>query len=273
MRRSDLYLALGAGGVIAAAAAVSPVAGMGLLGVTVAAAAVGVYRQLRRHTDADYAQLEALASLVGALGPSLPLPPLRGWAVSPDFGALLVETVLARRPRRLLELGSGVSTLLMAYAVRKAGRGDVIAIEHDAAHRRRVLELLERHGLRDRVRIVEAALAPLSLHGERHVWYDEATVRDAARAGDPFDLLVVDGPPVPPASRYPAIPVLRGSLSPGAVALLDDADRREARSNLTRWSEEDRGLRIERRPTEKGAAILRWPGGTSDGAAAEAAMG
>ena len=59
-----------------------------------------------------------------------------------------------------------------------------------------------------------------------------------------IDLLVVDGPPglLRPQARYPALPVLRERLSPGASILLDDTHRADEREIVRRWLDEVEGL-------------------------------
>src|ERR687891_1928258 len=74
-------------------------------------------RDLRRDPTADYPQTETLSSLLAVLRPRAPFPPFRGWAISPDFAVLLLTQVLTRRPARVVELGSGVSTLVLGYAL------------------------------------------------------------------------------------------------------------------------------------------------------------
>jgi predicted O-methyltransferase YrrM len=81
--------------------------------------------------DNLYQQLESLISVTSILSLRTPLPPMRGWAISPDFGVLLVAEILRKKPRQVLELGSGVSTLLIAYCLEKIGHGRVVSFDHD----------------------------------------------------------------------------------------------------------------------------------------------
>jgi hypothetical protein len=50
---------------------------------------------------------------------------------------------------------------------------------------------------------------------------------------------LVDGPPGygegMAASRYPALPALRGKLAPGALVVLDDAEREPEQRILAQW--------------------------------------
>ncbi len=42
-------------------------------------------------------------------------------AASPDFFKLLVETILSEKPKLVVELGSGISTILTGKALEKNG--------------------------------------------------------------------------------------------------------------------------------------------------------
>ena len=84
---------------------------------------------LHQQQAADYRQLEALASLLAVLHPRAPFPPFRGWAVGPDFAVLLLREALTQRPACVVALGSGVSTLVLGYALERTG-GRLVSVEH-----------------------------------------------------------------------------------------------------------------------------------------------
>lgn len=255
VRRDDVLAVLGVGLVLAAVGTLSLVAAVALAGAFTVAAVLGAYRSFRKHEKQDYRQLEALFSLFQVLPEGAALPPMRGWAASPDF-ALLVATRLAEhRPERVLECGSGVSTIVAGLTLRRNGRGTLVSLEHDEAWAERTRAMVRRQGLEDVVRVVHAPLASWSVGEEEERWYGT----EGLSPDDRFDAVIVDGPPEPPADRHPVLPVLRDRLSPGAVVLVDDAGRAAGSRDLRRWSEEVPGLAIEHVETEEGAAVLRWP--------------
>ncbi|WP_208596217.1 hypothetical protein [Vreelandella aquamarina] len=65
-----------------------------------------------------YAQLESLSWLQRRLTIKGQLPPLRGWATSPDVLLRLHAHIMATRPQVIVEFGSGASTLVIADALR-----------------------------------------------------------------------------------------------------------------------------------------------------------
>ena len=84
---------------------------------------------------------------------------------------------------------------------------------------------------------------------------------DAAMGGDLIDLLVVDGPPAFAdglgLARHPALPVLRDRLAPDATVVLDDVERPGEQEVLRRW-EDEFGLDF-RRDRHAGVAIATVP--------------
>jgi hypothetical protein len=159
--------------------------------------------------------------------------------------------------RRVLELGSGVSTVLLGRLLRTTG-GTLVAVEHDATWCAWVAERLAAEGLEATASVVHAPLGQRPEHALP--WFAPDGV-DAALAalGAPPDLLVVDGPPAFHAAealaRLPAVAELLERLAPEATIVLDDIARPGERAVLEQWERES-GLRFERRP-DAGIAIAR----------------
>jgi predicted O-methyltransferase YrrM len=222
-----------------------------------------VLRQLRDQTQ----EVEALVQLYRLLDPRAPMPSSGHWALNPTELLELWSVIELRRPRLVLELGSGVSSVWIGYALERH-RGRLVSLEHDPAYAERTRAHLRRHGLADVAEVRDAPLRPVSVDGESYRWYDPAAL--AGLSG--VDLLLVDGPPggTGPQARYPALPMLERLLSPRAWVLLDDVGRPEEREILRRWVDTVDGLRREpgtigqvavlsynRRPAEVAAVVPR----------------
>src|SRR5712692_7065808 len=80
--------------------------------VTVVQRLDAIEQTLYRAIDVLSGQIEALFSIFSIIHLRHPLPAMGHWAVSPDFARILVDVILDRKPGLILELGSGVSTLL-----------------------------------------------------------------------------------------------------------------------------------------------------------------
>ena len=133
----------------------------------------------------------------------------------------------ARGP--VLELGSGLTTLILATMVARRGL-PVWTLEHDSRFFRNTESKLKRYRLTN----VRLTLAPLRDYGD-FCWYDpplEAMPQN-------FGLIIADGPPGNvKGGRFGLLPVLRSHFAPGAVILLDDAERPQEREVLRQWTNE-----------------------------------
>jgi hypothetical protein len=131
---------------------------------------------------------------------------------------------------RIVECGSGVSTVLLARLLRERQSGALVAVEHDRHWAEVIQSQLERERLSS---IAQVIYAPLQ--GEAS-WYGLAG-RD--EIPDQVDLLIVDGPPAfEPrlgASRAPALPWFSEHLVADAAVVLDDIDRPGEQAVITRW--------------------------------------
>jgi hypothetical protein len=172
-------------------------------------------------------------------------------AMSPaGLATVATEVALAER-RVVVELGSGVSTVVLARLARELG-GRVFAVEHSPGWAGWVRRALERDGLEELATVIEAPLRPHPLSLSDAPWYDPDAL--GALPAEGIELLVVDGPPGygegMSRSRHPALPALEGRLAPGALVVLDDAEREGEREILDVW-ERDLPWRFDRRPGER----------------------
>lgn len=182
--------------------------------------------------DADRDALEILRPLLDAGG----YLPWSEWALRPAaLAAVCNEIVIADR-REVVELGSGVSTVVLGRLLGQRG-GRLSSVEHNPAWAHVVRGLLETDGLGDAVRLIEAPLEPHPLALDQAHWYPESAL---AQLPAEIDLLLVDGPPGNEEgierSRHPALPVLGERLGRGAMVVLDDAERPGEQGVLENWA-------------------------------------
>ncbi len=178
------------------------------------------------------------------------LPATRGWAASPDLLVVLVDLVITERPSLVVECGSGASTLWLALAMRRFEiDGRIIALDHDPVFGGKTRDILARHDVRDLAEVRDAPLESFSLDGETYSWYARRAWEDLTG----IDLLFVDGPPAATGhqARYPALPLLSGSLSPVATAVLDDLVVQDMQEVLRRWLDAYPDFGSEILPLEK----------------------
>jgi hypothetical protein len=212
----------------------------------------------------EVADLAAWMRLAPLLTDYLPYPQRE---LRPAGLAAALDEVLLGARTVLLQCGAGSSSVLLARLLARRGFGRLLAIEDDERQAAYVGSQLRREGLLHIARIVQAPLAPhpaavggLNWYAPQQV-YDE--VSDYVEQHGLIDMLLVGGPPSEELGaglvRYPALPVLRGALAPGATLLLDDIDRAGELTILTRWQEEF-DLRFRTNASTRLATAVFTPG-------------
>jgi len=223
---------------------------------TVQRVGTGLEKELKKEIRQTFRQLEALQNLSAVLPANDVLPATRVWAASPDLLLVLVDLVIAERPSLVVECGSGASTLWLALAMRRFGiDGRIIALDHDPVFGDKTRGLLARHDVADLAEVRDAPLESFSLNGETYSWYARRAWEDLKG----IDLLFIDGPPAITGqqARYPALPLLAGSLSPVATAVLDDLIVPDMQKVLRLWLDAYPDFDSEMLALEKQAAVLR----------------
>ncbi len=202
-----------------------------------------------------FAQYQAYYDLVRLIAPRKPLPPLRGWAASPDFLLQIASQVLSSGARTVVECSSGASTLVLARCCELNDRGHVFSLEHDLHYAENTRALLREQGLTDWATVIYAPLVPYMSLGGQH-WYSLENLHLDQKT---IDLLVIDGPPwhTAPLARYPALPVFKNNLASDCVIIIDDANRDEEKEMLTNWAIEFPEFEQSFLSTEKGCAMMR----------------
>jgi predicted O-methyltransferase YrrM len=214
-------------------------------------------KAIRREQDASYRQIESHVSLMTSLGLRAPLPAMRQtWAIAPDSAAFLVQVVLEFGVRAVLEVGSGLSTVLVAKALELTEGTSFISLEQDPKYLAKTLALLRSEGLESRVDLVEAPLQETLIGESVWQWYDQSRLEGLSG----IDLLIIDGPPsrTGDLARYPALPLLAPKLNDGALIFLDDARREDEAAILDRWVDEFPVVALDVPKLEKGVGLLQW---------------
>jgi len=209
-------------------------------------------RLANKRRDSVVSQLSAVLGLYHLFKPLAPYPPFGGWAIGGECAQLLVDLVLEKRPRWVLEAGSGLSTVLTAQALEMLGSpGHIISLEHDETWLDRSRAMLSDHGIGHRAEIIHAPLVPTKVGEEVFQWYDLSAVD----LPDEIQFIFVDGPPQATGllARYPVLPLLYSRLSEGGVLLMDDAARSDERQIVERWKQEFSNLEFRFHSDSKGS--------------------
>jgi len=181
------------------------------------------------------------------------------WSIDGVTAKCILDTIVERKPRVVLELGGGTSTVLIAAALQVIELPETrhIAVDHqqeflDATRRNVLLQHLSRE--------VEYWCCPVLPEDDKVApnWYGGLPERLGSTK---IDLLIVDGPPgnLQDQARRPALEVLAPYLAPGAVVILDDALRDDELKIVEKWCQDIPGITVELTSHGKGCARLKLP--------------
>ena len=188
-------------------------------------------RAVRADLARHFTQTEALLGLYYEIKPVRAFPATRTWVASPDLLRYLYLTVLRERPELILECGSGLSTVILAYGLRDSAHGGkVVAFEHLETFARQTTALLEEHELTSFAEVRFAPLSDVALGDETLPWYDPS-----ALPGEAIDLVLVDGPPGTPPPR-PGTRPFRSSVSSSPPTRSSCSTTTSVRRNVRWWS-------------------------------------
>jgi len=197
-----------------------------------------------------YRQSEIYAQLLNELSFTQAIPPTRSWAASPDLLMTLVTEVRTRKPKLIVELGSGLSTLMMGKCLSADSATKIISFDHSAEFAQVTRNVLDQHSITG----VEIRVAPLEQYDAERTWYSRKSFADISQ----IDLLVIDGPPgsKDPKARTGALLELASKLSPKAVVIIDDANREGEHAMAESFAKAMPGHTLRFLPHEKGTAVI-----------------
>ena len=171
-------------------------------------------RQRDHQREYDWFQLE--------LRPRRPLPASSGSMARPDLLRAARQLIAEQQENvadlRVLELGCGLSSLVMAYQLEEGANGQLIALEDRSDYAARIREDIATHDLQEWAHIRDAPLRPYQHKGESWLWYDLSNLGDEGC----FHVLFVDGPAgyIGPEMRFLALPFLCERLENDAIILI-----------------------------------------------------
>ncbi len=167
--------------------------------------------------------------------------PGTGWAISRRTADILTRICVERRPRNLVDVGTGEGVSLETMIASAPG-ARIVTIESNKLY-------LQRNWPANVIRVH----APLE---KRTGWYAWEAIQ---KIGGPFDLLFVDGPEDSNV-RHLALGGFYFHLEPSSVILLDDANRPGEAQAISTWTEfltsRKRRFKLTLDPEGRGLAIL-----------------
>ncbi|GIX21837.1 MAG: hypothetical protein KatS3mg121_0620 [Gammaproteobacteria bacterium] len=172
-----------------------------------------------------------LAARLRALG--LDPERLQAGPFSLDAGAVaaLIDEIEARPPRRVLEIGCGLSTVVLAALAARHGFS-LLSLDNHADSVAALAAMSRGTPAAERLRLRICRLRRLRRPGlGAYAWFAVDLSADG-----PFDFVFVDAPIAWLVGRQGVLPEIRPHLAAEHRVLLDDAQRGHERRCLARWS-------------------------------------
>ena len=202
--------------------------------------------------EKNYRQLEILLPLFIDLEIKNKLPFTQGYAASPDFLYLIKDIIQKYKPKIILEAGSGVSTIIASYAMKKYSNGKIISLDHEEKYSENTKIEININNLDKYSTIIHA---PLKKYNNGNIWYDIKGIKNIGE----IDFFIIDGPPSKKSknARYYALPLLIKKLKKGSIIILDDCKRKEEKHIISLWKKEFNCFEFEYIDNSKGAYIIK----------------
>ena len=203
----------------------------------------------------SYRQLEILITLYNDLNITQVMPKtnaLDDYAANPDFLVLINDLIKENKPKTIIEAGSGVSTLIVAYSLKKYSDGKIFSLDHEKKYADLTRRGIKKHNLHNYADII---YSPLISYNNKYLWYDINLLPNIEN----IDLLIIDGPPskVAKNSRYPAIPILIDILKKDSIILFDDCKRKDEKEVIALIENKYDCFEFKYIENQKGACIIK----------------
>lgn len=224
--------------------------------VVVQVSGLGLVREKAQQLQGELVDdFQGLQQLFGRFAPEAPLPSISGSSLRAAGSFFVADLIEQREVNRALHRGDRLTTLWMAYALRRRGRGGLIAFESDDENVQRTRAILTEHGLAG---WVDVRVADVVSVGE---FEQQNSVEDDLRQR--VDLLVLDeqATDVSAVDRYPSSTELRRLLTPDALLVLADAERPDVREVIRRLVEANPEM-VRLASPQRDTAVLAWSAGS-----------
>ena len=169
-----------------------------------------------------------------------PYIPITEKALRPICLNFIINEIFINARNNIIEFGSGISTIIIGRVLQHIqGNQKLLSFEHDKEWHEFISSKLKDEQLDDFVEILYAPLVKSDFQDLGMKWYDKSIVTNSISNYNPFDLLIVDGPPAYQKenfySRMIALPSIVDRLSSNYCIILDDALRKGEKYAIKEW--------------------------------------
>jgi hypothetical protein len=163
--------------------------------------------------------------------------PFTSFSLSPATIVHIMNDILINRRKRIVELGSGSSTLVLASFLKSIDKDiEFVSIESDANWASLISSQLRDNSSEKFVKVVTAEL---KMNNDGTFWFDKEKldIFFSSNVGK-IDLLIVDAPPAShhPLIRQHALPFFKTLMADSYAVFLDDSSRKGESAIVNEWA-------------------------------------
>lgn len=198
-------------------------------------------------------ELNKLSGEILISGLHLNIPPVfTEWTIDSDLLKIIIDDIYNKKYNiNILELGTGLSTIVLSKILNKLNNGKLYSIENDRIFYEKTKKLLELNKLDNICDLFFSPLEYVYINGIKWTWYN---IYFLSKVNN-IDILIIDGPPayIQKMSRFPALPILIDKLNYNISIYLDDGNREDEKKIIREWKNLYKELNFEFINTFKGA--------------------
>lgn len=198
-------------------------------------------------------ELNKLSGEILISGLHLNIPPVfTEWTIDSDLLKIIIDDIYNKKYNiNILELGTGLSTIVLSKILNKLNNGKLYSIENDRIFYEKTKKLLELNKLDNICDLFFSPLEDVYINGIKWTWYN---IYFLSKVNN-IDILIIDGPPayIQKMSRFPALPILIDKLNYNISIYLDDGNREDEKKIIREWKNLYKELNFEFINTFKGA--------------------
>lgn len=185
-----------------------------------------------RHMEADNLAMTQINRL---LGDDLPFLPITEYSLRPYTINHLLNEITINKHRKIVEFGTGISTIIISQLIKKCGIDDITfySIDHSDEWQKFISK---NYKIDEQIKMIYAPLTNKATIDSKFYggdWYDIDTIKKSIKEAE-VDFVLVDGPPaITKHARFPAVDFIKEYLSENGVVIVDDISR-EGEMNLVK---------------------------------------
>lgn len=153
----------------------------------------------------------------------------------------ILQQIEFRKPKHVLDVGSGTSTILLAAMSEKLGF-KVTSLENLPGTVSYLADFVNQRNIGSHLTIHQCGFKSYNYpSGDSYRWYNI----DLSKNADVFDFVIIDGPMGSIVGRNGAIPQIAEYLAEDHLIILDDSQRDHEKACLAEWKKYFRNIEVE----------------------------